>query len=135
MLSLQKNNFFSLFTPQFFIQKFISILHVKWTAMNMGKSGWKLEVLSEHMCIFVSVYISKFFSFHKEMGNWNFWKAETSSHFQIFPNSLKSLKIEIFVHLPSYLVKWRGWSFSSMTNMRHQRSQFMIKLAIFKKKC
>ena len=39
---------FSLFTPQFFIQKFISILHVKWTGMNMWKAGWKLEVLSEH---------------------------------------------------------------------------------------
>ena len=135
MLSLQKNNFFSLFTPECFIQKFISILHVKWTAMNMGKAGWKLEVLSEHMCIFVSVYISKFFSFHKEMGNWNFWKAETASHFQIFSNSLKSLKIEIFVPLSSYLVKRWGWSFSSVTHMRHHRSQFMIKLAIYKKKC
>ena len=39
---------FSLFTPQFFIQKFISILHVKWTGMNMGKAGWKLEDLREH---------------------------------------------------------------------------------------
>ena len=39
---------FSFFTPQFFIQKFISILHVKWTGMNMEKAGWKLDVLSEY---------------------------------------------------------------------------------------
>ena len=48
MSSLQKNIFFSLFAPQFFIQKIISILHVKLTGMNMGKVGLKLEVLSEH---------------------------------------------------------------------------------------
>ena len=40
--------FFSLFTSQCFIQKFITILHVKWTEINMGKAGWKLEVLIEH---------------------------------------------------------------------------------------
>ena len=40
--------FFSLFTPKCFIQKFLSILHVKWTGMNMGEAGWKFEVLSEH---------------------------------------------------------------------------------------
>ena len=39
---------FFLFTHQFFIQKFISILHVKWTGMNMGKAGWKLEGSTEH---------------------------------------------------------------------------------------
>ena len=39
---------FSLFTPQFFIQKFISILRVKWKGMNTGKASWKLEVLSEY---------------------------------------------------------------------------------------
>ena len=37
MLSLQKNN-------QFFIQKFISILHVKWTAMNNGEHVESLKV-------------------------------------------------------------------------------------------
>ena len=28
---------FSLYTPQFFIRKFISILHIKWTGMNKGE--------------------------------------------------------------------------------------------------
>ena len=36
-------------------------------------------------------------------------------HLQIFLNSLKSLKIEILVHLSSYLVKRWGLSFSTMT--------------------
>ena len=45
MLSLQKENiFFSLFTPQFFIQKkLISILHVKWTRMNKGNKVENLK--------------------------------------------------------------------------------------------
>ena len=44
----KKYFFLSLFTPKCFIQKFISILQVKWTEMNMGKAGWKFEALSEH---------------------------------------------------------------------------------------
>ena len=36
MLSLQKNN-------QFFIQKFISIIHVKWTGMKKGKQVQNLK--------------------------------------------------------------------------------------------
>ena len=36
MLSLQKNN-------QFFIQKFTSILHVKWTGMNKGEQVENLK--------------------------------------------------------------------------------------------
>ena len=41
-------------------------------------------------------------------------------HFQIFPNSLKSLKIEIFVLLPSYFVKWWAWSFSATCVVREE---------------
>ena len=41
-------------------------------------------------------------------------------HFQIFPNSLKSLKIEIFVHLPSYFVKWWGWPCIKMCGVREE---------------
>ena len=45
MLSLKKNNsFLPPFTPQFFIQKFISILHVKWTGMNKGGSRSKIRI-------------------------------------------------------------------------------------------
>ena len=47
LLSLQKKNFFSLFAPQFFIQKFSEML------------VW-------------AVYTCKIFSIHKEMGNWDF---------------------------------------------------------------
>ena len=38
---------FSLFTPKFFIQKFISILHVKMNRDEQGGAGSKFEVLSE----------------------------------------------------------------------------------------
>ena len=49
MLSLQKKKIiFSLFTPKFFIQKFISILHVKMNRDEKGGAGSKFEVLSEH---------------------------------------------------------------------------------------
>ena len=34
---------FSLFTPQFFIQKFISILHLKWTGINKGEEVKNLK--------------------------------------------------------------------------------------------
>ena len=44
----KKTIFFSLFTPKCFIQKFIIILHVKWTGMKMGKASWKFEFLSEN---------------------------------------------------------------------------------------
>ena len=55
-------------------------------------------------CWFAAEHISKFFSnYEKEMGNWIFEKPRL--HFQNFPNLLKSLKIEIFVPFPSYLVK------------------------------
>ena len=63
-----------------------------------------------------AVYISKFFSFHKERKIWIFEKPRL--HFQIFPNSLKGLKIEIFVPLPSYFVKSWGWSFSMTYGVR-----------------
>ena len=48
---------------------------------------------------------SKFgLQFIKEMRNWDFEKPRL--HFQIFHNSLKSLKTDIFIPLPSYFVKW-----------------------------
>ena len=40
---------FSLFSPQFFIQKLISVLNVKWTGMDKERAGPKSEVLSEHI--------------------------------------------------------------------------------------
>ena len=43
----KKKKFFSLFTPQFFIQKFIRILHVKWIWMNMGESRLKIRSLND----------------------------------------------------------------------------------------
>ena len=45
-------------------------------------------------------------------------------HFQIFPNSLKSLKIEIFVPLPSYFVKW--WEWCNMWQQTERRSQLLM---------
>ena len=38
-----KINSFLSFTPQFFIQKSIRILHVKWTEMNKGEQVWNLK--------------------------------------------------------------------------------------------
>ena len=43
-----------------------------------------------------TVYISKFFPIHKRDAKLGFWKPRL--HFQIFPNSLKSLKLR-FCHL------------------------------------
>ena len=58
MLSLQKND-------QFFIQKFISILHVKWTGMNKGEQVENLNkhFLSEHWQIHWTQLIDKFLTF------------------------------------------------------------------------
>ena len=50
-----------------------------------------------------AVHISKFSPICKRDGKLGFLK---SLDFQIFASSLKSLKIEIFVPLSSYLVKW-----------------------------
>ena len=46
-----------------------------------------------------AVYISKFSPIHKIEGKLGFLKSLARLHFQIFPNSLISLKIEIFVRL------------------------------------
>ena len=79
-----------------------------------------------------AVYISKFFQFIKEMGNWHFWKAYIA-----FPN------------FPQFTKKFENWNFCPLAfifgqmvrvvvfqydDMWRQRSQFMIKLAVFKKK-
>ena len=62
-----------------------------------------------------TVYISKYFPIHKKK-RWEIGIFEKLRlHFQIFPNSLKSLKIEILVPLPSYLVKVRVVFQSTMT--------------------
>ena len=82
-------------------------------------------------CCSWAVYISKFFSIHKEMGNWDFRKAEIA-----FPNFSQFTK------------KFENWNFCPLVlisgpmvrvdfhydYMWHQRSQFMIKLVVFKKK-
>ena len=64
-------------------------------------------------CSSVAVYIPSFSQFIKRWEIGIFEKLRL--HFQNFPNSLKSLKIEIFLLLPSYLVKRGGWSFSAIT--------------------
>ena len=53
-------------------------------------------------------------------------------HFQIFPNSLKRLKIEIFVPF-AFIFGQMARVVFQYDGMWHQRSQFMIKLAVFKK--
>ena len=56
-------------------------------------------------CCSGALYISKIFPIHKQK-RWEIGIFEKHRlHFQIFPYSPKSLKIEIFVPLPSYLVK------------------------------
>ena len=70
------------------------------------------------------------------------WKIEIFEkprlHFKILPNSLKSLKIEIFVPFLSPFVAFmfcqQMVAMVFQYDMWHQRNQFMIKLAIFKKK-
>ena len=77
---------FSLFTPQFFIQKFISILHVKWTGMNKGEQVenlkfWANVLFESPQIIFAStkIYILIFsltYSLLSLMGSFHFpqWK-------------------------------------------------------------
>ena len=61
-----------------------------------------------------------FSQFIKEMEKRDFEKPRL--HFQIFPNSLKSLKIGIFeVPLPSYFVKWWEQSFSTTCGVREEK--------------
>ena len=45
-----------------------------------------------------AVYISKFFSNHKEMGNWDFWKVSIA-----FPN------------FPQFIKKFENWNFCPFT--------------------
>ena len=68
---------------------------------------FKIRILK---CWSWAVYILlSFTQFITAMENWDFRKP--ALHFQIFPNSLKSLTIEMFTPLLSYFVKWWGWSF------------------------
>ena len=71
------------------------------------KLGHKFSQLIHRFNIWIlkcwsgAVYISNFFPIHKKDGKLGFFKL----HFQVFPNSLKSFEIEIFVPFPLYLVK------------------------------
>ena len=85
---------FSLFTPQFFIQKFISILHVKWTGMNKGEQVENLKfwvnILFEwpqSLFAATKIYILIFnltHSFISLMGSFHFlqWKIFLPIHWQ-----------------------------------------------------
>ena len=77
------------------------------------KSGHKFSQLI-HRFWSGAVYFSKFFPIHKKRREIRIFEKHRL-HFQNVPNSVKSLKIEIFAPFPSYLVKWWGWSFSKMT--------------------
>ena len=84
------------------------------------KLGHKLSQLIHRFNIWIlkcwsrALYVSKFFPIHKK--RWEIGVFEKPRlHFQIFPNSMKSLKIKTLAPLPSYLVKWWEWSFSTMT--------------------
>ena len=81
-----------------------------------------------------TVYISKFFPIQKRDGKLGFWKLRL--HFQIFPNSLKSLELRF---LSPYLhIRSNGEAEGGLSVRWHvvsDGSQFMIKLAVFKKKC
>ena len=84
------------------------------------------------ICWSGTVYVSKFFPIHKRDGKLGFLKIlDYISKF--FPNSLKSLKIEIFVPLPSYLAKWWGRSFSTMQGRREigEQGQFFWSKTFF----
>ena len=81
-------------------------------------------------CWSVAVYIYKFFPILKKK-RWEIGIFE-KLRLQFSPTSLKSLKIEIFVPLPSYLLKVRV--VFQYDDMWRWRGQFMIKLAVIKKK-
>ena len=66
--------------------------------------GFNIEILK---CWSGAVYISKLFPIHKRDGKFGIFE-KPRLHFQIFPNSLKSLKIEIFVPMPSLHVWSNG---------------------------
>ena len=95
MLSLQKIIFFSLFTPHFFMQKFISILHVKWTGMNKEEQVENLKfwvnILFEwpqSLFAATKIYILIFNLTHyliSLMGSFHFpqWKIFFPIHWQI----------------------------------------------------
>ena len=84
-------------------------------------------------CWFGAVYFSKFFPIHKKDEKLGFLKSlDCISKFsQIY---YKVWKLRIFVPFPSYLVKWWGWSLVRQ-HVASERRQFMIKLAVSKKKC
>ena len=60
-------------------------------------------------------------------------KRDGRLHFQIFPNSLKSLKIEIFVPLPSYLSNGEDGLALRCVASERKTQLLMIRLAVFKK--
>ena len=80
-----------------------------------------------------ALYISNFFPIHEN--RWEIWIFEKPRlHFQIFSNSLKSLWIEIMD--PFFHIWWNGeGGLSVRWHVAFERSQSMIKLAVFKKKC
>ena len=76
-----------------------------------------------------AVYIYKFFSIHKEMGNWDFCKAYIT--FPNFPQFIKKFEnFYPFAFIFGQIVR----VVFQYDDMWYQRSQFMIKLAVFKKK-
>ena len=145
MLSLQKKIFFSLFTPKCFIQKFISILHVKWTEMNMGKAGWKFEVLSEHsFSAATKIYILFFNLTHyliSLMSSFHFpqWKIFFPIHWyipKILGNGIsQSFKLSLKGGHPLLCEFPILFSRSCLIKLGHKFSQLMHKFNIWILKC
>ena len=76
------------------------------------------EMLDVEMLILECVYFQVFLNSWKRWKTGNFEKPRL--HFQIVLNSLKSLKIEIFVQLTSYFFKWWVRSFSTTCGVREE---------------
>ena len=81
-----------------------------------------------------AVHISKFFSIHKEMWNWDFWKAQIA--FPNFPNSLKVWKLKF---LSLYLHIWSNsegclsvrWHVASNLIQRKEYQSFYVAKVLF----
>ena len=90
MLSLKCDHPLLCEFPILFSRKKVKLGH-KFSQLIHKFNIWILK------CWSGAVYISKFFSVHKEIGNWNFWKAEIA-----FPN------------FPQFTEKFENWNFCSL---------------------
>ena len=103
----------------------LSVTKVIYWQSLIFNSESKLSLLRHNFSQFIHRFkISS--PIQKRDGKLGFSKSKPRFHFQISPNSLKRLKIEIFVHLqqdmPSYFVKWWGW-YCSTTCLAFDREE------------